>query len=89
MLAQKLHDFELVVSDDWSTDSTGAVGKECSDRDPRVVFYRHPTNTGAISHFEFVRAHGEIFVWHAATDKCEPGYVNDSRHSLIEPKRVC
>jgi hypothetical protein len=63
LLGQSFTDFELLVVDDASVDSTATVIGEIMARDPRVSVLRHTRNIGlpAISEFEaFTRARGEL-----------------------------
>lgn len=46
VLAQTEQDFEIVVSDDASTDETAAVAAEWATRDARIRILRQPTNLG-------------------------------------------
>ncbi len=51
MLAQTLQDFELIVSDNASTDGTWDIVQEYARRDPRVRGIRQPYNTGANTNY--------------------------------------
>ncbi len=44
LLAQRFRDFELIVSDDCSTDGTAEVGAAYAARDPRVRYRRNAEN---------------------------------------------
>jgi len=44
ILRQTFRDFELIICDDCSTDTTKAVCEEFQKRDPRITYYRHPSN---------------------------------------------
>lgn len=41
-----LEDFEIIIVDDGSTDSTAAVAQQLVDRHPKVSLIRQPTNVG-------------------------------------------
>ena len=47
LLAQTFTDFELIISDNASTDGTAAICHEYAERDPRIRYVRQPTNIGA------------------------------------------
>jgi len=44
ILNQTFRDFELIICDDCSTDSTEAVCREFQKRDPRIRYFRHKQN---------------------------------------------
>lgn len=46
VLTQTLSDFELIVVDDGSSDSTPAILAELEHRDDRITVHRHPRNLG-------------------------------------------
>lgn len=70
LLAQTFTDFELIISDNASTDGTEAICREYAARDPRIRYVRQSENRGAIANFQFVldEAVGEYFMWAAADD---------------------
>ncbi len=47
ILAQSYADFELVISDNASTDNTEEICRAYAQRDRRVRYVRQPTNVGA------------------------------------------
>jgi len=77
LLAQTLGDFELVISDNGSTDATEEICRAYVGADPRVRYVRHEENRGASWNHTFLahRARGEFFKWAAADDVCEPTYL--------------
>ncbi len=46
ILAQTFPDFELIISDNASTDATEAIGRRYAAADPRVRYHRNETNIG-------------------------------------------
>jgi glycosyltransferase involved in cell wall biosynthesis len=74
LLAQTFEDFELVISDNGSTDGTEAICREYAHRDPRVCYQRSPVNRGlAWNHNRVVRlARGEYFKWAGHDDVYHP-----------------
>ena len=70
LLAQTFTDFELIISDNASTDATKAICLEYAARDARVHYVRQPENRGALANFQFAldEAAGEYFMWAAADD---------------------
>jgi glycosyltransferase involved in cell wall biosynthesis len=63
LLAQTFTDFELIISDNASTDATPAICKEYAARDPRIRYVRQPQNIGATPNQDFVfrQSRGELF----------------------------
>lgn len=70
LLAQTLTDFELIISDNASTDGTEAICREYAARDARIRYVRQAENRGPTANFQFVldEAAGEYFMWGAADD---------------------
>jgi glycosyltransferase involved in cell wall biosynthesis len=70
LLAQTFSNFELIISDNASTDETEAICREFSRRDSRIRYVRQSENQGAVNNFLFVldKAVGEYFMWAAADD---------------------
>ncbi|HEY3303668.1 MAG TPA: glycosyltransferase family 2 protein [Candidatus Binatia bacterium] len=46
LLSQTFADFELIVSDNASTDRTGEICRDYAGQDPRVRYYRNEVNVG-------------------------------------------
>jgi len=46
VLAQTFTDFEFIIIDDGSSDGSEAVIKQYAAADPRIVYVRHPQNSG-------------------------------------------
>ncbi|RJP64848.1 MAG: glycosyltransferase family 2 protein [Comamonadaceae bacterium] len=72
ILAQTYGDFELIISDNASTDRTPEICREYVERDPRVRYHRNDTNIGLYRNFNrvFQLSSGEYFKWAAADDGC-------------------
>lgn len=77
LLAQTYTDFELLISDNGSTDGTEAICREYAARDRRVRYARSETNRGAAwNHNVLVeRARGELFCWNAHDDLHAPTFL--------------
>ena len=71
VLEQSFTDFELVISDDSSTDNSPAIISDFATRDPRIRFTRQPTNLGLAENFNWclARARGEYVKFLLADDK--------------------
>lgn len=70
LCAQTFSDWELIISDNASTDHTWDILQEYAARDTRITLHRQPENIGAIENFEFVlgQARGDYFMWVSGHD---------------------
>lgn len=77
LLSQTYGDFELIVSDNASTDLTGELVKKIALRDSRIRYVRQPENIGANGNYSYlVRvARGQYFKWAASSDLCAPSFL--------------
>jgi glycosyltransferase involved in cell wall biosynthesis len=77
ILRQTFRDFELIISDNASTDRTAAICREFAARDERIRYHRQPHNLGAAANFNrsYEMATGEYFKWAAHDDLLEPEYL--------------
>lgn len=77
LLAQTYTDFELVISDNASTDGTEAICREYAAKDSRIRYVRQAENRGAAANFQFVleEAKGEYFKWMAYDDYLAPQFI--------------
>src|SRR6267143_2469685 len=66
---------EIIVFDDASTDGTPELMRTYSDRDPRIRYFRQPTNVGLRANVETATQHarGEFLTLLADDDSVEPG----------------
>jgi glycosyltransferase involved in cell wall biosynthesis len=74
ILAQDFEDFELLVSDNASTDGTAQILREYAERDPRVTVHRQLHNVGAAANYNWLAQHarGEYFKWAGYDDLLDP-----------------
>jgi glycosyltransferase involved in cell wall biosynthesis len=91
LLAQTFTDFELIISDNASTDRTEDICCSYALRDPRIRYHRQTENRGGMWNFNevFRLARGVYFKWAAHDDVCEPPYlarcmeILDSRPEVV------
>jgi glycosyltransferase involved in cell wall biosynthesis len=78
LLSQSHHRFELIISDNASTDDTSDICLEYAGRDDRIRYYRNEANHGSIVNFNRVLAlaEGEYFMWAADHDNWGREYVS-------------
>lgn len=77
ILAQTYRDFEIIISDNASTDQTESICREYAARDARVHYYRNETNIGASANYNrvFELGQGAYFKWAAHDDLLAPTYL--------------
>lgn len=70
LLGQTYTDFELVISDNASTDSTGDICQRYAREDSRVRYFRQARNIGLAPNHNYVveQSRGELFKWAANDD---------------------
>jgi glycosyltransferase involved in cell wall biosynthesis len=63
LLGQSFTDFELIISDNASTDSTDEICRGYEKQDSRVCYFRQPQNIGLAPNVNFIidRARGELY----------------------------
>ena len=97
LLTQTYENFELIISDNASTDKTSQICREYAKRDSRIDYHRNSKNIGAPRNYNrvFELSSGEYFKWTAYDDvlakdyleKCVSVLDNDSSvvlcHSLV------
>jgi len=86
LLAQDYDNLELIISDNASSDQTGAIASEFAARDRRIRYERATQNQGAVWNFNHVYrlARGEYFMWAAFDDLREPSYVRRGVAALAQ-----
>jgi len=77
ILQQTYRNFELIISDNASTDRTESICRSYAERDRRVQYHRHSRNRGVTWNFRQVvlLARGEYFLWMAHDDYLAPEYI--------------
>jgi tetratricopeptide (TPR) repeat protein/glycosyltransferase involved in cell wall biosynthesis len=77
ILNQTFRDFELIISDNASTDRTGEISQDYARRESRIRYYRSEKNMGAGWNARRVceLATGKYFKWAAADDMLEPEFL--------------
>lgn len=77
ILAQTYSDFELIISDNASTDCTQQICREYATKDSRIRYYCNENNLGAPKNFNrvFELSSSEYFKWAAYDDLLAPEYL--------------
>ena len=91
LLRQEFQDYELLISDNASTDGSQAIAREFAARDGRLSYQRNPENVGSARNFELLveRARGTYFIWASAHDRWAPRLLGECVAALErEPEAV-
>lgn len=78
VLSQQYNDYELVISDNASTDRTAAISKDYAASDGRIKYFRNPKNLGAAPNYNrvFEESSGQYFKWLSHDDLLLPNYIS-------------
>lgn len=79
LLAQSFCDFEIIISDNASTDRTSQICLQYANRDRRIRYVRNEMNVGAIANFNrtFELSRAPLFKWAAHDDLHRPTYLEN------------
>jgi glycosyltransferase involved in cell wall biosynthesis len=77
ILNQTFSDFELIISDNASTDRTELICHEYASKDSRLHYYRNDKNIGGPKNYNrvFELSSGEYFKWAAYDDVLAPDFL--------------
>ena len=70
LLGQSYEDFELIISDNASTDDTADICRRYEKQDSRIRYFRQERNIGGAPNHNFLveQARGELFKWASDDD---------------------
>ncbi|TDW23486.1 glycosyltransferase family 2 protein [Kribbella kalugense] len=70
LLGQSYGEFDLIISDNASTDSTEEICRQYLAKDSRLSYLRQPVNIGATPNHNYVfeQSHSELFKWASYDD---------------------
>jgi glycosyltransferase involved in cell wall biosynthesis len=90
LLKQTYTNFELIISDNASTDNTKNICSFFVSIDKRVQYFRQNSNRGATENFKFVleQAKGKYFMWAAADDYWSFNLLNKSINILEKKQNI-
>jgi glycosyltransferase involved in cell wall biosynthesis len=77
ILAQTYKSFELIISDNASTDRTPQICQDYAAKDPRIRYVRNRENLGGVRNYNrtFELSGGEYFKWAGHDDVLALGYL--------------
>lgn len=84
LLNQTYGNFEIIISDNSSTDNTSKICLEYEKKDKRIRYIRQKENIGPHKNFRFVleQARGEYFMWAATDDYWLPQFIEYNMKAL-------
>ncbi|MHC4488047.1 MAG: glycosyltransferase family 2 protein [Planctomycetota bacterium] len=84
ILAQTFQDFELIISDNASTDRTEEISRAYAAQDKRIRYLRNKKNLGVAVNFNqtFHLSSSEFFKWAAHDDLHEPDFLSKCIQAL-------
>jgi glycosyltransferase involved in cell wall biosynthesis len=90
ILAQTYTDFELLLSDNCSTDGTAAICQSYILTDPRIRYVRQPVNIGAAKNYNglVTLSSGKYFKWAAHDDVLAPRFLEECVRALEQDPGV-
>ena len=90
LLAQTFTDFELIISDNASTDSTSDICSEYEKKDNRIKHVRHNKTTNHMVNWRFPVQHakGKYFMWASDDDYWEKQFVEKNIEILESHPKV-
>lgn len=88
LLAQTFTDFELIISDNASTDSTPLICKEYAIKDKRIKYIKQTENRGSKFNFNFVcqKACADYFMWAAVDDVWDKNFIKILHEAIVRDK---
>jgi len=80
IIAQSFNNWELIVSDNNSSDSTVEIVEEFAKLDKRISLYKQKENIGMYPNFHFVlkKSKGKYFHWIGADDQRSTNFLQDN-----------
>lgn len=90
IINQTFSNFELIISDNASTDLTSEICLEYARRDPRIRYYKNEKNIGAPNNYNrvFHLSTGEYFKWAAYDDVLAPEFLGKCVTVLDEDSSI-
>lgn len=87
ILSQTFQNFELIISDNGSTDLTPLICKKFLDKDDRIKYYRQKQNMGPNWNFNFIldKASSPYFIWVGVNDEIS-NYFLEKNYNILETK---
>ena len=90
LLSQSFENFELIISDNASTDCTGDISLEYAAKDQRIRYYRAETNLGSIANcnLTFQLSRAKYFFWASGHDLRDETFISRCVEVLEDDKSI-
>jgi len=90
ILSQTFKEFELIISDNASTDSTSDICKDYAQKDKRIQYRLQKKNIGGYRNFRFLleQAKSDYFVWASVDDVWLPEFLEKNISALESNKNL-
>ncbi|TSC64682.1 MAG: glycosyl transferase family 2 [Microgenomates group bacterium Gr01-1014_93] len=81
LLNQSFSDFEIIISDNASTDETAEIAKNYAKKDQRIRYYRTDSRVGGRENFNrlFQLSSGKYFMWASGHDLWHKDFQNTQK----------
>lgn len=91
LLAQTYQNFEILTSDNCSSDGTQTISEEFTARNSRVRYVSHSENRGASASYNYLVHHttGKYFKWAGHDDLCRSDFLRKCIDQLERDISVC
>lgn len=88
LLAQTYENFELVISDNASTDNTEKICREYARNNNRIKYFRQEQNIGMVENYKFVlkKVSGDYFMMASDDDWWHPDFILKLKGALDDHK---
>lgn len=90
ILSQTFYDYELIISDNNSTDSTNKICEQFLKKDSRIKYYRQKQNMGVNWNFNFVltEAIAPFFLWIGVNDEISNKFLEKNMNILENDQKI-
>jgi glycosyltransferase involved in cell wall biosynthesis len=90
ILSQTFSDYELIISDNNSTDSTNKICEQFLKKDKRIKYFQQKQNMGANWNFNFVlsEAIAPFFLWVGVNDKISNKFLEKNMNILENDQKI-
>jgi len=90
LLSQTFTNFELIISDNASSDLTSKICKEFEKNDKRIRYFRQEKTIAPIMNFKYLldKANSEYFLWTAVDDVLYPEFLEKNIKVIKNNEKV-